>query len=300
MGFAGRLREDFEWKPRSAAQLPIRGRKVAIIGGTGGLGRALALSIARHGGDVVVVGRTFRDAGVPNLTFLQADLDSMREARRVGQALSAEVDTVVFTTGIIAAKKREETAEGLERDMAVSYLSRFVITRELAPRLVAQARTAGRRPRVFIMGFPGTDSKANVDDLMGEKRYSAMEVHMNTVVGNEVLVLDSAKRYPELDVFGLNPGLIKTDIRSNLLGAGSLKHRVVEWFIGLLSASPEDYAGRIVPLLFAPELEQRSGAMFNNKALAIHASKDLSEAYVRDFTARAEALVERAVGKASV
>ena len=74
---------------------------------------------------------------------------------------------------------------------------------------------------------------------------------MNTVVGNEVLVLETARRHPELDVFGLNPGLIKTDIRSNFLGEGSLKHRLTETLIGWLTPSPREYAARIAPLLFA-------------------------------------------------
>ncbi len=32
-----------------------------------------------------------------------------------------------------------------------------------------------------------------------------MPVHMNTVAGNEMLVLDAAKRYPNASIFGLNP-----------------------------------------------------------------------------------------------
>ena len=60
----------------------------------------------------------------------------MHEAQRVAALLPAETfDLFIFTTGIMAAPKRQETAEGIERDMAVSYLSRLVIVREIAPRL---------------------------------------------------------------------------------------------------------------------------------------------------------------------
>lgn len=49
--------------------------------------------------------------------------------------LSAEtLDPVVLTTGIMAGPKREVTAEGLERDVAISYLSRVAVLREIAPR----------------------------------------------------------------------------------------------------------------------------------------------------------------------
>lgn len=49
----------------------------------------------------------------------------------------------------------QETAEGLERDMAVSYLSRLAILDAYVPRLASAAGAAGHAPpplRVFVMG----------------------------------------------------------------------------------------------------------------------------------------------------
>ena len=61
-----------------------------MIGGTNGMGRALARLFAAKGAEVVVVGRTFRDQGVERLSFISADLSEMKQAQRVGQELSAE------------------------------------------------------------------------------------------------------------------------------------------------------------------------------------------------------------------
>jgi NAD(P)-dependent dehydrogenase (short-subunit alcohol dehydrogenase family) len=89
--------------------------------GTGGIGRALSRFMASRGASVVVVGWTFRDSDVPGIEFVKADLSLMREAQRVAVLLPAEdLDLLVFTTGIMAGPEREETAEGIERDMAVS------------------------------------------------------------------------------------------------------------------------------------------------------------------------------------
>jgi NAD(P)-dependent dehydrogenase (short-subunit alcohol dehydrogenase family) len=294
MRFSGTPRSDLVWKRPPVAKLDLSGRKTAVIGGTGGIGQALALRMATLGAEVVVVGRNFRDAGAPRISFVSADLSLMAEARRVGRALPAILDAVVLTTGIMAAPKREETAEGLERDLAVSYLSRLAILRELAPRL-GERTPLGKRPRVFIMGMPGTDPKPRLGDLNAENGYSAMAVHLNTVAGNEALVLDSAQRYPQVDFYGLNPGLIKTSIRGNMMGDGSWKHRSTEWLIGKLTMSAEQYAERIVPLLFAPELEGHSGAMFNQKGIAIHASRSLTSDAVTRLIAGGEALVRRAL-----
>jgi NAD(P)-dependent dehydrogenase (short-subunit alcohol dehydrogenase family) len=281
----------------SAASLNLSGKRLAVVGGTDGLGRAIARLAAARGAQVLVVGRTFRDEGTPGLAFMRADLSSMREAARVGRKLDASLDAVVLTVGIIAAKTREVTAEGLERDMAISYLSRLAILRELAPRL--EARPAGAAaPRVFVMGFPGTGQLGDASDLNAERKYDAMAVHMNTVAGNEMLVLDGQRRHPRVAFFGLNPGLIKTNIRANYLGAGSFAHRAAEFLIGLLMPTPEQYAERVVPLLFAPELEGRSGAMFGKKGTAILPTDGLDTQHVERFITASEALLQRALGRA--
>jgi NAD(P)-dependent dehydrogenase (short-subunit alcohol dehydrogenase family) len=284
------------WHRVDPSRVDLTGMNVAIVGGTGGLGRALSRFMASRGASVVVVGRTFRDSDMPRIQFIQADLSLMREAQRVAQALPAEtLDLVVFTTGIFAATKRQETAEGIERDMAVSYLSRLVILREIAPRLGKNRPAAPMKPRVFIMGYPGTGQAGAIDDLNAKKSYGAMAAHMNTVAGNEALVLDAAKRYPHATVFGLNPGLHRTEIRDNLLGQGTLKSRFVEWMIGLWSTSAETYAERLTPLLVSPDLETHSGAMFDQQGNAILPSAKLKdESYVRAFMTASEALVSRA------
>ena len=207
--------------PAPLASLDLTGKRIAVVGGTNGLGRAIAKAAASRGADVTVIGQTFRDAAP--IKFIQADLSLLKEAARVASLLPAEsLDAVVFTTGIITAPNKQVTPEGIERDMAISSLSRLVELRGLAPRLgVKRTPTpAAPSPRVFIMGFPGAGETGN-GDLNAEKGYKPIPQHMNTVAVNEALELDGAKRYPHIGVYGLNPGLIKTDIRNNYLGEGT-------------------------------------------------------------------------------
>src|SRR6476620_11680445 len=101
----------FTWRRVDPASLDLQGLKVAIVGGTGGIGRALSRFMASRGAGVSVVGRTFRDADQPRIAFIGADLSLMREAQRIGKVLPADtLDMVVLTTGIFAAPRRQETA----------------------------------------------------------------------------------------------------------------------------------------------------------------------------------------------
>lgn len=285
-----------QWQHKKASTLSLAGTKVAVIGGTGGIGRALSRLMAAQGADVVVVGRTFRDSGTPRIAFIEADLTLMSEARRVGERLNVEaVDQLIFTNGIIAAPKRQVTPEGIERDLAVSYLSRLVMLEQVLPRLGAARTRATAKPRVFIWGFPGSGQKANIDDLNSEHAYSMMPAHSNTVAGNEALVLWLAERYPHINFYGINPGVLKTNIRGNMLGEDSVKHRAMEWIVGLVTPTPERYATRMVPLLVSPDIENDSGAMFNRKGQAVEPSPVMSAGYVEALIAASQDLINKKV-----
>lgn len=290
-----KLDKTVKWHRNDASSLNIKGIQVAIIGGTGGIGRALSRHLASLGAQVTVIGQTFRDQGTANISFIKADLSLMQEAQRVASELPVEqLGMLIFTTGIFSAPQRQETAEGIERDLAVSYLNRLVILRAIAHRLTRQSSNPLNTMRVFLMGYPGSGQTGSPDDLNAEKSYKAMAAHMNTVAGNEMLVLDGARRFPDICFYGLNPGLIKTSIRNNLFGENTLKSRLIETLIGWFTPTAEAYAERITPLLFSPEIESHSGAMFNNKGQAIQPSAGLNSTHIRTFMASSEALIARA------
>ncbi|HSL28715.1 MAG TPA: hypothetical protein VK900_05895, partial [Anaerolineales bacterium] len=195
---------------------------------------------------------------------------------------------------------RVETSEGIERDLAVSYLSRLVMLREIGMRLGKDRTDPAGKPRVFVMGMPGSNAQGSIEDLNSEKTFSPMPAHMNTVAGNEALVLYGAGQYPDINVYGLNPGLIKSNIRSNMSGGqDSRRHRITEGIIGLLTMSADTYARRIVPLLFSMDIESASGAFFNHKAIAIFPSETMTPSYVNQYMQASDRLLMRVLENVS-
>ncbi len=291
--FSGERLKD--WQPHRPNEARADGMRAVVVGGTGGLGRAVARWLAARGAEVTVVGQTFRDTSVGHLSFVKADLSLMSEARRVAEMLPAEqLDLLVFTTGIFSTPRRETTSEGIERDLATSYLNRFVMLRALASRLGNGRAVAARPVRVFIMAFPGTGQAGDPDDLNSEHTYRQMAAHMNTVAGNEALVLHAAHVYPHLRVFGLHPGIVKTNIRANIHGGSdTLRFKVIERIIGLLTPTAEAYAERLGPVILAPDLDEKSGVHFNAKGVAIAPSTVMTVEHVERLITASEELLKR-------
>ncbi|WP_199314800.1 hypothetical protein [Streptomyces cadmiisoli] len=119
---------------------------------------------------MTAVGRTFRDSASTSLEFVSADRSSMRAAVRVGRELPVEeCDVLPLTTGVFAGKVRKETSEGIEGDMAISFLSRLAIIREVARKIGSARPDRSSQARVFVMGLPGWGELGTVSDLNSER-----------------------------------------------------------------------------------------------------------------------------------
>jgi len=250
----------------------LRNSKVLIVGGTAGLGKALAVSLLSRGAQVTVVGRRSAGPELAKAAYVQKDLSLLANASALADELDvASFNSVVFTTGIFAAGQRQVNGEGIELDMAVSFLNRLVFMRRVLAKgefgKGGAAAGAAVKPRVFVMGFPGVQNTAKLGDFNAEKSYSAIPVHMTTVVGNEALVSYLNGEFKgAVNVYGLNPGIIRTEIRDNYLGKGSWLSSIAETIISWFTPSPEWYAeNTLVHVVASKELEDKPGALIDQK-----------------------------------
>lgn len=253
--------------PAAQLEAALRGRNILVIGGTAGIGKALALSSLSRGAHVTVVGRREPGPELSAAKFVKKDLSLLKNAVELADDVDVtSLDTIVFTNGIMANRARQVNAEGIELDLAVSYLSRFAFARKMLGKgFGSNRRDSTQKPRIFVMGFPGASQSATLDDFNAEKSYSAMTAHMNTVVGNEALVSYlNTELKDSANVYGLNPGFVRTEIRDNFLGKGSWLSWAVEGLVGLFTKTAESYAeNSLVHLLASPELESQPGALID-------------------------------------
>jgi NAD(P)-dependent dehydrogenase (short-subunit alcohol dehydrogenase family) len=128
----------------------MTGKTCVVTGSTSGIGKAIAIGLAREGARVVMAGhdraegeRALAEArehtGSDALELEVADFSTLDEVRRFAAAIRARhavVDVLVNNAGILC-ERPEPTADGLDKTWAVNYFAPFLLTHALLDRVVA-------------------------------------------------------------------------------------------------------------------------------------------------------------------
>ncbi len=229
------------------------GRVCLVTGGTGGIGAAVALAVARAGASVVVTGR---DAGRGRAllaelralapdgehAFVPADLALLESTAALADTvldLAPRLDAVVLCAGVLA-RVPEWTAEGLERAFVVNYLSRYLLLRRLLPALVAAP--SGRA--VLVANAGRYRDTLDLDDLQHRRGRPGLAVAGRTQFANDLLAVELAERVAAsgTQVTCVYPGIVDTDVFRNARGFPAGAVRVARGVQRLLARSPEEAA----------------------------------------------------------
>ncbi|MEM9005700.1 MAG: SDR family NAD(P)-dependent oxidoreductase [Cyanobacteria bacterium P01_F01_bin.86] len=202
-------------------------KKILITGGTDGIGAATAKLFVDWGAQVCIVGRSaekgealvekmHEEAATGQLAFLQADFSLMQTVLQSSEKLTElmpHIDLLVHCVGILI-NRVEHTAEGIEKDFAVGYLSRFALTNALiesgglsSQSIVINVAASGPRiPRFARLEF---------DDIAAIEARVGMQSHGQAQLANDLYSLELSRRFG-LAVVGYGPGAVDTNIRREL------------------------------------------------------------------------------------
>jgi NAD(P)-dependent dehydrogenase (short-subunit alcohol dehydrogenase family) len=179
---------------------PLDEQTILITGATDGLGRALALALARRGVTVLLHGRSrergeavLRELGGGPHRVLLADLASLAQVRDLAtQAKEAApaVDVLVNNAGIggtlPANGARLTSADGHELRFAVNHLAGFLLSRLL----LDDDRIRGRIVNVASAGQMPID----FDDPMLERGYSGTRAYCQSKLAQVLFTFELAQR----------------------------------------------------------------------------------------------------------
>lgn len=260
---------------------PFNGPRIALVtGGTDGIGKAIAGVLAGQGIGVVIVGSNAekgetaaselrRSSGNDRIEFLQADLSLMRNVSALAVKVRQRwprLHYLVLSAGIMRGQYTL-TAEGIETNFAINYLSRFVLTEALLPNLAAGG-VAGEASRILVISGAAQDGTVRYEDVNLAGKFGILRAVSQFCEANDLFVLELARRLtatglpPFVTVTVLKAGAVRTNIRSQF--PRWMKLLVPLVIDPLLSQPVEAIAASARRLLLGPEFEGVTGAMFRH------------------------------------
>ncbi|MDE0226484.1 MAG: SDR family NAD(P)-dependent oxidoreductase [Gammaproteobacteria bacterium] len=263
------------------ASVRIDGKVCLVTGANRGLGRAVAVDLARRGGRVLMACRSGHPeaeddvkqaSGSDTVEMLTVDLADMRSVHRLCDELKERnigIDIAVLNAGLAALGARR-TPQGFETMFAVHFLAnRVMVDRWLKDGLLRPSNVPGSTPRIVFVASETHRSAEPIDfealgaynDFRGAanglKQYCSTKLHMCTYAKELSRRLDPADNEAvPVFVHTLCPGAIASGIARE---APAILRPIVQPVMRLLFQGPEKAARPVIYLCCADEAGARTG-----------------------------------------
>ncbi|MWG33483.1 SDR family NAD(P)-dependent oxidoreductase [Halomarina oriensis] len=228
----------------STPAVSVEDRSAVVIGGSSGIGRAIALAFAEGGADVVATSRSenrveqvtgeLRERGATTtaVTCDVTDRESVEELCAVAEETLDTVDVLVNSAGSVAQSSVTEMSETeWDRDIAVDLTGVF-----RACQVFGRAMTEG--------------SIVNISSMSAGQAREERPAYCAAKAGVEGLTRAAAADLgPEIRVNAVAPGFVKTEMAGPKLDDGSAFRETVDERTPMERvATPEEVAGSVVYL----------------------------------------------------
>ncbi|KAJ3469594.1 hypothetical protein MRS44_003659 [Fusarium solani] len=207
-----RLQLPFSQYDQTTPQSPEKWEKMTtralVVGGTSGIGYAMACRVAAEASTSVVTisgrtkprvaaeastsvvtisGRT-KPQNIPhaNINFRPLEATSMRQIKQYTDDFKAQgqkLDLLIMTQGIMTMAGRTETAEGIDRKMALHYYGKQLLIRELLPTMSEDGKVI-----IVFDGWLGSPDKLIWEDLDLKTHFSLGKAADHCMSMNDAMV----------------------------------------------------------------------------------------------------------------
>ncbi|HEX4568858.1 MAG TPA: SDR family NAD(P)-dependent oxidoreductase [Dongiaceae bacterium] len=271
--------------------MTLEGRTILITGSTDGVGRRVALHLAKAGAEVLVHGRDrargdslvaeMRAAGNGKGRFYPADLSSLVEVRRLAKTVldnHPRLHLLINNAGIgggPARQRRDASRDGHELRFAVNYLAGFLLTRLLLDRL--KASSPARIVNVASLGQHPLD----FEDVMLTRGYDGARAYAQSKLAQIMFTLDLARELAGSGVTAtsLHPATYMDTTMVRQAGVSPM-------------SSVEEGAKAILNLAVSPQTEGETGVFYNG----LHPARANAQAYDAAARERLRALSRKLTG----
>ncbi len=272
---------------------PLTEQVILITGATDGLGKAVAMQLARAGTTLLLHGRddargqhTLEEiraqTGNTRLEWYRADFAELAQVRALAERLAREqehIDVLVNNAGIgtilPGGGARQESEDGYELRFAVNYLAPFLLTRLLLPTLRHSA------PARIVNVSSAGQAPIDFRDVMLEHHYNGVQAYCQSKLALVMFTFDLAEE------------LAGTAVTANCLHPATyMPTKMVLAARGSSISTIEEGVQATTHLITAPELDQVTGRYFNG----LREARAESQAYDRQARRQLRQLSEQWTG----
>jgi NAD(P)-dependent dehydrogenase (short-subunit alcohol dehydrogenase family) len=250
----------------------LEGKSCLVTGATSGIGKEIALGLAKMGATVVLAGRSrercelaineirgkIKDGS--KVSYHVADLSSQASIHQLAKEYSdnhERLDVLVNNAGVFLAK-RITTVDGIEYTFAVNHLAPFLLTALLIDLIKASSPSR----IVTTSSVAHRSAQIDFDDIQFEKRsYSGIKAYAQSKLANILFTNELAERLEGTGVSAncFHPGGVRTNLAQ---GSNPWYYRLVWSAAGLFFLSPEKGADTGLYLASSPDVGGVSGKYF--------------------------------------
>lgn len=247
----------------------MRGKITMVTGANTGMGKVIALELARQGATVVMVCRDLRKGqetkqeierltGNTSVKLLIADLSSQQSIRHLAQEFQqhySQLHVLVNNAGA-HIQQRQLSIDGIELNLAINHLSSFLLTNLLLDTLRASAPA-----RIVNVASNAMTNSINLEDIKSEQRFEPFEVYGQSKLAMVLCSYALARRLSGsgIVVNALHPGITATNIVADVAPP------LARPFLGIIKRflqTPEQGAQTALYLATAPEAAGITGKYF--------------------------------------
>jgi NAD(P)-dependent dehydrogenase (short-subunit alcohol dehydrogenase family) len=268
--------------PPIGADERLDGRTCLVTGANSGLGKAVAIELARRGGRVLMACRgghpeagedVRRLSGSDAVEMLRVDLSDLDSVHALCDQLAERgerIDVAVLNAGLMPLSARR-SAQGFELMMSVHFLANRVLTdRWIADGVIVPSAEPKLRPRIVFVASDAHQSSAPIDfDRLGDFVDYGLKDGMTEYARTKLMMLTFAQELSRrlnpdaaaggevvCSVLSLCPGPVATNIARE---APVWLKPVLGPVLKLLFRSPEAAAEPVVLLACGRQMEGRTG-----------------------------------------
>lgn len=253
-----------------------------VTGGTSGVGKATAISLAQQKNKVVIIGRNALTCetiieeiatrtGNNKIEYLLADLSLKSSVKNLASIIKKKYDNLYVLANCTGAmyQKMQFTDENIEKSFAINYMSHFWLTTNLLDIL-----KASHPSRIITIGGNALflkNAKIDFNNLQYINNFNGIKAAANAMYARLFFTFELAKR------------LEGTNVTANIFNSGPIKSNLMTnaaWYIKvatkLFKPSEKDVCDIANYLATSNEVENISGRFFkeDRKIVPFHEKFD--------------------------